>query len=363
MGLTQKEIAKQLGISYMTVSRALNNTGYVSKQLKQKILAYAEQTGYEPHRASQVLVRNTTRTIALFSSTLPVYFWDEIGKGVNVAAKQLKPFNYEVHYHRIPERDTQTYLAKLEEELQNGVDAIGLVNQRKYDMQAILNRIEQAKIPFVTFNIDAPQSNRLCYVGCDYAAGGRLAADFIARALQLSPKKEVLVLQCYEEDQTISEHPNINKMRMEGFLDLMNRSFPDITVHVQYFDTKLQVGYQDSQIKDLVQAYQPKVQAMYLIPAFNTEFLKALETVDTSALITVVHDLDHAATRHLKTRVLSAVIDQSPTLQGYYTVMALERTIESAQPKHLAQLSIDHNLILSENRSLIQGLLAAKLFS
>jgi len=65
MGLTQKEIARNLGISYMTVNRALNNNGYVSKELREKILSYANEMGYEPHRASQVLVRNTTRNIAL----------------------------------------------------------------------------------------------------------------------------------------------------------------------------------------------------------------------------------------------------------------------------------------------------------
>ncbi len=107
MGITQKEIAKNLGISYMTVSRALKSNGYVSDALKQRVLEYAKEMGYEPHRASQVLVRNSTRKLALFSSTLPRYFWDEINKGVQVAAQQLKAFDYEVHYHRVPELDTK----------------------------------------------------------------------------------------------------------------------------------------------------------------------------------------------------------------------------------------------------------------
>ena len=53
MGLTQKEIAKQLGVSYMSVSRALNGSGYVSESLRMRILTYAKENGYEPHRASK----------------------------------------------------------------------------------------------------------------------------------------------------------------------------------------------------------------------------------------------------------------------------------------------------------------------
>lgn len=363
MGITQKEIAKNLGISYMTVNRALNGNGYVSDSLKQKVLDYAKEMGYEPHRASQVLVRNRIRTIALFSSTLPRYFWDEIGKGVQVAAQQLKAFDYEVHYHRVPEFDTQAYLDLLEQEIERGVDAVALVNQRMYDIAAILERIERADLPYVTFNIDAPESKRHTYIGSDYGAGGRLAADFIARTLLLSEKKEVLVLQCNEGDLSRAKGPDINKMRLQGFLDLMKHSFPSITVHVQYFDTKLQAQEKDNQILNLVKDYQGKVQAMYLIPAFNTDFLHALEAVGMSGTITVLHDLDSTATLHLKTRLLSAVIDQSPTLQGYYTVLALEKILESKNLVELPTLQIDHNLVLTENRSLIHGLAAARLMS
>lgn len=363
MGITQKEIAKNLGISYMTVSRVLNSNGYVSDALKQRVLEYAKEMGYEPHRASQVLVRNSTRRLALFSSTLPRYFWDEINKGVQVAAQQLKAFDYEVHYHRVPELDTQAYLALLEQEIEQGVDAVALVNQRMYDIEAVITCIEQAGLPYVTFNIDAPHSKRCTYIGSDYVAGGRLAADFIARTLQLSQKKEVLVLQCSEQELSQAKGPNINKMRLEGFLDLMNQSFPEITVHLEYFDTKLQAEEKDNQILNLVRNYQNKVQAMYLIPAFNTDFLHALDAAGVHDTITVLHDLDSAALYHLKTRLLSAVIDQSPTLQGYYTVMALEKILESKQPADLPLIQIDHNLVLTENRNLIHGLSAARLMS
>ena len=67
MGITQKDIAKALHLPLITVHRALNSSGYVSKELKGRILAYAREVRYVPHKASQVLKRNKVRKIAVFS--------------------------------------------------------------------------------------------------------------------------------------------------------------------------------------------------------------------------------------------------------------------------------------------------------
>lgn len=358
MGITQKEIAKHLGVSYMTVSRVLNNSNvYVSDHLRKKILDYAEEMGYEPHRASQVLVRNKKRHIAIFSSTLPTYFWEEINKGVQIAATQIKPFDYTVRYHQVPELDTEAYLALIKQELKQGVDAIGLVNQRMYDMDRIIALITEAQIPYIFFNVDSPTNNRLCYVGSDYRDGGRLAANFLAVTLQLSPNKEVLVLQATESKLQSSRAPDINKLRLEGFMELVTTKHSNISVHVEFFDSLQQDTETFTQIHEIIQRYHQKVSAIYLIPAFNTEFLRALKEIPKSNIITILHDLDSTASSHLKSGELSAVIDQSPTLQGYYTVMTLEKLLERGSEHILPFVKVDHNLVLNENRQLIHGLI------
>jgi LacI family transcriptional regulator len=60
MGVTKRDIADYLKVSLITVHRALNNTGYVSAELKERILSYAKEVNYVPRKASQVLVRNKT---------------------------------------------------------------------------------------------------------------------------------------------------------------------------------------------------------------------------------------------------------------------------------------------------------------
>ena len=147
MGVTQQEIADALDLSLITVHRALNNSGYVSRELKARILAYAKEVRYVPHKASQILKRNKVRKIAVFSSSLPQYFWNDIRTGITIGAEQIQPFNYQVNYHTIAERNSRQYLAKLEEEIRGGLEAVAFVNQWIYDMEAIISSNRSCRSP------------------------------------------------------------------------------------------------------------------------------------------------------------------------------------------------------------------------
>ncbi len=69
MAVTIKDIAKQAGVSYSTVSRALNNTGVVKDDKKEIILEIAHDLGYFPNQAAINLKNQKANTIGLFFST------------------------------------------------------------------------------------------------------------------------------------------------------------------------------------------------------------------------------------------------------------------------------------------------------
>ncbi len=352
MRITQKEISRRLGVSLITVSRALNDTGYVSRELKERILQFAKSNSYVPHRASQVLVRNKTHRVAMFSSSLPAYFWDDIRKGVIVAAEQIRPFDYEVRYHTIAESDSRAYLRTLRREIKEGAEAFAFVYQRIYDMDSILDLVDHAGIPYVTFNVDAPEGNRLCYIGSDYQAGGRLSAEFIGKTVAFKQDASVLVITENERADRYADKPNINSERLTGFLAVMQKRFPTVACHVEHITTPLQAERADTQIPDILRKRRGSVDAVYLIPAFNSVFLEALEALRYRSTVTVLHDLDNSAMHHLETHLLSAVIYQNPILQGYYTVKTLEHLLESNRRDRMEGIEIVSNLILAENRNL-----------
>ena len=61
--ITRKDIAERLGVSVSVVSRALNNSGYVKKEIRESILSLAEQLHYIPNPIAMTLQQRKTRQI------------------------------------------------------------------------------------------------------------------------------------------------------------------------------------------------------------------------------------------------------------------------------------------------------------
>lgn len=68
--VTRKDVAEKAGVSVSVVSRALNNSGYVQADKKQKVLAAAEEMGYFPHPVAMSLQKRRTRQILFFCKDL-----------------------------------------------------------------------------------------------------------------------------------------------------------------------------------------------------------------------------------------------------------------------------------------------------
>jgi LacI family transcriptional regulator len=355
MGITQQQIADDLRISIITVHRALNNSGYVSKELRARILAYAKEARYVPHKASQVLKRNRVRKIAVFSSSLPHYFWKDIRTGITIGAEQIQPFNYRVNYHMIAERDSRLYFEKLREEIGDGVEAVAFVNQWIYDMNGIISFIDDAGIPYVTLNVDAPDSRRICYIGPDYRAGGRLAAEYIGKTLLFKKHARVLVLTTRAEVPAGSHAPDINQLRYEGFRAVLQKHFTRIEHEVALITGKMHSRTAAQKIEKLLISRTGRFDAIYLIPAYNAQFIEALEKTGSEDRVIVLHDLDSSSNHYLEKSLLTAVVYQNPILQGYYAVKILENLLESGHPPDVKQITIIHSLILNENRDLYKN--------
>ncbi|MDR2159699.1 MAG: LacI family transcriptional regulator [Treponema sp.] len=348
MRITQKDIARNLGVSLITVSRAFNDSGYVSPELKRRILDYAKRQSYVPHRGSQILVRNKTRVIAVFTSTFPSFVWDDIEKGVLGAAGYIRSLNYEVHFFRIPDFDTERYLKTLKREIRNGLDAAAFLCMRMYRMKEIVGLAEKAGIPYVFYNVDDPGTNRLCYIGADYPAGGRLAANFIGKSLSLKGAGRVLVIGINEDADRLTDGPDINAKRIRGFLEVLNGQYPFAASRVEYINMKAKAGA-DAQIGRLLRANEGRVDAVYFVPAYTGGFLDGLEKYDYRRAITLLHDVNDQALRCLENGLLTALVFQDPVLQGYTAVRVLENIMESKIRERQRDIEIAHTLIFREN--------------
>jgi LacI family transcriptional regulator len=82
------DIAKALGVSAMTVSRALNGKAEVSADVKRRILECAERLGYRPNRWARSLVTQRSHMIGVVIPEIAHSFFAEMLSGAEDALDQ-----------------------------------------------------------------------------------------------------------------------------------------------------------------------------------------------------------------------------------------------------------------------------------
>jgi LacI family transcriptional regulator len=88
LGIGIKEIARIVGVSPATVSRALNNEKYVKQDLRQRILKVASSMNYEPNYMAKSLLRNKSNIIGVIVSDIATSFFSTLLKSIERCAAQ-----------------------------------------------------------------------------------------------------------------------------------------------------------------------------------------------------------------------------------------------------------------------------------
>lgn len=65
-----RDVAKAAGVSLSTVSLVVNNTGYVSADMRAKVESAMRQLNYIPNELARNLYRNRTNTIGVIMPTI-----------------------------------------------------------------------------------------------------------------------------------------------------------------------------------------------------------------------------------------------------------------------------------------------------
>ena len=86
--ISQRDIARQLGINVSTVSRALRGLDGVSPELRQKIEQLAETNGYRPNPFAVSLRYDTTRTIGIVVPDVSFNQYAHIVKSIDAEARK-----------------------------------------------------------------------------------------------------------------------------------------------------------------------------------------------------------------------------------------------------------------------------------
>lgn len=86
--VTRKDVALKAGVSVSVVSRAINNSGYVEKEKKEKIIQIANEMGYIPNPVAMALQQKKTRQLLFYCSDLTGACFNQMYHGMSRAAEK-----------------------------------------------------------------------------------------------------------------------------------------------------------------------------------------------------------------------------------------------------------------------------------
>lgn len=85
---TIREVAKRAGVAPITVSRVLNNSGYVQAETRVRVEQAAADLHYVPNMLAHSFRSNRTQTLALVVTDITNPFWTTVARGVEDVASQ-----------------------------------------------------------------------------------------------------------------------------------------------------------------------------------------------------------------------------------------------------------------------------------
>jgi len=117
------DVAKRAGVAPITVSRVINNSGYISQETRERVLEAANELGYVHNRLASSLRSRRTNLLALVLTDITNPFFTQLARGVEDTASDA---GYTVIFCNTDESEAEEkkYIDIL---LQNQVDGILLV--------------------------------------------------------------------------------------------------------------------------------------------------------------------------------------------------------------------------------------------
>jgi LacI family transcriptional regulator len=172
MSTRMKDIARDLGLSVVTISKVLRNHPDVGDETRDRVLARVKELDYRPNLAARGLAMGCTYLVGLVVPTLNHPFFAEIAQAVTDA---LKVRGYSLIVSTCDE-DPDLEEREVEHLLARRLDALIIASSRS--TLDLFLRIERKKTPYVLIDRILPGLSANC-VGVDDQAVGALATKHL----------------------------------------------------------------------------------------------------------------------------------------------------------------------------------------
>jgi DNA-binding LacI/PurR family transcriptional regulator len=224
--VTLKHIAEALGVSAMTVSRALNDRDNVDEKTKQRIREKAQSMGYTPNRVAKSLVSQKTQTLGVVIPEITHAFFPEVVRGIE-----------EVTY----KSDYQLFLTNANEQFSREKEAIETLRSQRVDGLLISSSLTREDYSFYESIIEG---------GAKVVFFDRCIEDIGASCVSVNDRessKKITEHLITEHGYTKIAHlsgpqkVSIGKERLRGFKDALENH--NLTINEEWI---VQAGFKEN---------------------------------------------------------------------------------------------------------------------
>lgn len=175
-----RDIAADLNVSVITVSKVLRNQGRISSAMRERVLQRAKELNYRPDLTARSLATGRTFLVGMIVPDLIHPFFAAIAKSL---ARNLRERGYSLVISSSDE-DPGLELQEIEALLARRIDALVLASSERTTSNAISKCLKDAHLPYLL--LDRPvRSLNSCFVGSDDKAIGVMAtAHLVERGYQ-----------------------------------------------------------------------------------------------------------------------------------------------------------------------------------
>src|SRR5450755_35263 len=176
MAVTMQDIARDLQVSVVTVSKALRHQGSISVATRNRVLQRAKQLNYQMNWVARSLVTRRTYTISLLLPEFTHSFFAEVARA---AAQTLRPHGYHVITSYFDE-DPELELSEADSLLARQVDGLIIASAQPVHCLDMFKRIQERNVPYILLDRPIP-GLRASFVGTNNLAIGSLATEHLIK--------------------------------------------------------------------------------------------------------------------------------------------------------------------------------------
>lgn len=228
------DIARKAGVSRATVSRVINNKGYVSPKTRARVAEVIEREGFTPNPVARMLVTQRTQTIGIVIPHIPNALFDE-SRYFSAVLQGITQVTHERDYgvllwlEQPGDNENRFYKRILQSRLMDGL----LLASTFTDAQ-LPSRLLETGMPFTMVDCPAQDDDKITYVTID---NQRAARQVVEHFVSLGCRKIATITGSLRHTDGIARHEGYRRA-LEEFGIPYN---PDLVVESDFSFT---MGYQ-----------------------------------------------------------------------------------------------------------------------